>query len=81
MKTIGAYELKTKTGDVLDKVERGETVQITRRGKPVGRLVPEPQKDREAVRKAVAGIRRLRKQMPAIPLQDLLDYRHEGHRY
>ncbi len=40
MREIGAFEAKNKLGAVLDWVESGEEVLITRRGKPVARLVP-----------------------------------------
>lgn len=40
MKEIGAFDAKTKLGALLDLVERGEEVLITRRGKPVAKLVP-----------------------------------------
>ena len=40
MREIGAYEAKTHLAALLDAVARGETVVITRRGKPVARLVP-----------------------------------------
>ena len=38
--TVGAYEAKTHLPALLAKVERGETVTITRHGRPVARLVP-----------------------------------------
>jgi prevent-host-death family protein len=37
--TVGAFEAKTKLSELLDKVEAGEEVIITRRGKEVARLV------------------------------------------
>jgi prevent-host-death family protein len=37
--TVGAFEAKTKLSELLDRVERGEEVVITRHGKPVARLV------------------------------------------
>lgn len=40
MTTVGAYEAKTHFIELLDKVERGETVIITRHGAPIARLVP-----------------------------------------
>jgi prevent-host-death family protein len=42
---IGAFEAKNTLGSLLDRVERGEEVVITRRGKPVARLVPAEPKD------------------------------------
>jgi prevent-host-death family protein len=37
---IGAFEAKNTLGSLLDRVERGEEIVITRHGKPVARLVP-----------------------------------------
>jgi prevent-host-death family protein len=57
MREIGAFEAKTKLGQLLDQVEHGEEIVITRRGRPVARLVSaEPGFDREKARRAVAGI-------------------------
>lgn len=39
MKTVGAFEAKNTLGSLLDLVEKGEEVTITRHGKPVARLV------------------------------------------
>lgn len=57
MREIGAFEAKNRFGHLLDEVEHGEEIVITRRGKAVARLVPaEPGFDREKARRAVAGI-------------------------
>ena len=40
MREIGAFEAKTRLGQLLDRVEAGEEIIITRRGKAVARLVP-----------------------------------------
>lgn len=37
--TVGAFEAKTKLAELLDKVEAGESVTITRRGRAVAQLV------------------------------------------
>ena len=57
MRQIGAFEAKNKLGTLLDWVESGEEVIITRRGKAVARLVPNVAEiDRAAARRAVEGI-------------------------
>ncbi len=62
MKEVGAFEAKTKLGQLLDWVEAGEEVVITRRGKVVARLVPPGMAfDRERGRQAVQRIRDMRK--------------------
>jgi len=40
MNEIGAFEAKNTLGTLLDRVERGEEIVITRHGKAVARLVP-----------------------------------------
>ena len=37
---VGAFEEKNRLGALLDEVERGEQIVITRRGRPVAKLVP-----------------------------------------
>ena len=39
MPEIGFFEAKTTLGALLDRVQRGEEIIITRHGKPVARLV------------------------------------------
>jgi prevent-host-death family protein len=57
MRAIGAFEAKNKLGTLLDWVENGEEVLITRHGKAVARLVPaEPGFDRAKARQAVRGL-------------------------
>ena len=40
MYEIGTFEAKNKLSALLERVERGEEILITRRGKPVAMLVP-----------------------------------------
>ena len=57
MYEIGAFAAKNRLGGLLDRVERGEEIVITRRGKPVAKLVPlTPGFDREKARRAVESI-------------------------
>ena len=37
---IGAFEAKNKLSNLLDQVEQGAEIIITRRGQPVAKLVP-----------------------------------------
>jgi prevent-host-death family protein len=59
MDTVGAFEAKTNFSALLERVERGEQITITRRGKPVARLVPI--RPREKASHAMAKLRELRK--------------------
>lgn len=40
MQEIGAFEAKNTLGSLLDRVQQGEEIVITRHGVPVARLVP-----------------------------------------
>ena len=40
MREIGVFEAKTHLSEILDAVEAGESVTITKRGKPVAILSP-----------------------------------------
>jgi prevent-host-death family protein len=52
--TVGSFEAKTKLAELLDRVEAGETVTITRRGKAVAKLVPAaPGEDERARRRSL----------------------------
>ncbi len=58
MQSIGVFEAKNRLTALLDEVEEGREVLITRRGKPVARLVPaEPGFDRAKARRAADGLR------------------------
>jgi prevent-host-death family protein len=62
MREIGAFEAKNTLGTLLDRVERGEEIVITRHGKPVARLVPNAGRiDREQAHVAAQRIRALAK--------------------
>jgi len=57
MREMGAFEAKNTFGRLLDQVEHGEEIVITRRGRAVARIVPaDPGFDRDKARRAVAGI-------------------------
>ena len=76
MKEVGAFEAKSRLGQLLDRVEAGEEVVITRRGKAVARLVPPRMSlDRERGRRAAARIRQMRKgaRLGGLALKDLID--------
>lgn len=58
MHTVGVFEAKNKLTALLDEVEGGGEILITRRGKPVARLVrADPGFDRAKARRAAGGLR------------------------
>jgi prevent-host-death family protein len=40
VRRVGVAEAKAKLSDLLDAVERGEDLVITRRGRPVAQVIP-----------------------------------------
>lgn len=76
MREVGAFQAKSKLGQLLDQVEHGEEILITRRGRPVARLIAaEPGFDREKARRAVAGILETSKgvTLGGLKIKDLVD--------
>ncbi len=58
MHVVGVFEAKNRLTALLDEVEDGGEVLITRRGKPVARLVAANAGfDREKARRAADGLR------------------------
>jgi len=63
MTKVTAFEAKTRFGELLERVAKGEEVVITRHDKPVARLVPEGAQRGDDVRRAVAGLQALQQQI------------------
>ena len=90
MKSVGAFDAKTHLNELLQRASKGETIQITRRGVPVAKLIPPDDGEKEDARSLVEGIRQLRKgatlgkaslgktSLGKITIRELID---EGRRY
>jgi prevent-host-death family protein len=81
MTTVGAYEAKTHLPRLIRAVERGETVIITRHGKPVAKLAPVEDQHREDVAEVMKRMAALRRRLPKVSIEEILAWRHEGHKY
>ena len=81
MDEVGAFEAKTHLPKLLDRVERGESITITRHGRPVALLVPCVRGGGDRALAAVRRIAALRQQRERIALDELLALKHEGHRH
>ena len=44
MDAVSFTEAKAHLSELFDRAEAGETIEVTRRGKPVGRIVPPERK-------------------------------------
>ena len=83
MREVQATEAKTHLAQLLSEVEHGETIAITRYGKPIAHLVPAEAQERSARRIAVERFEAWRATWKGInmSLEEILAARHEGHRY
>ena len=80
MDSIGAFEAKTHLPALLERVSKGETIQITRRGVLVAKLVPAGASGLPDRRKLAAEIREMRKgvRLGALSVRELIN---RGRRY
>ena len=80
MREIQASDAKARLPQLLDDVERGETLVITRHGRAIAPIVPEVNR-RQEVDRALASIRELRKRTRKLSLKQILSARDEGRKY
>lgn len=81
MDTIGAFEAKTHLSQLLERVSKGESLTITRHGKPVARLVPVEQANQARATAAADRIRKRRAALRGARMAELMNTIHQGHRY
>lgn len=67
--TVGAYEAKTHLSELLEKVEAGQEVTITKHGNPIAKLVPIKKEAR--VEERLAAIQRIQKLAAGLSLGGL----------
>ena len=71
---VGAYEAKTHLPALLERVEKGEQITITRHGKPIARLVPVGKIDIERRRAAVEALKDFAKgRTLGVPVKRLIE--------
>ena len=77
---VGAYEAKTHLSELLEKVEAGEEITITKHGSPVAKLVPV--KREASAEQRAAAIQRIQKLAGGLSLKGLKvkDLIREGRR-
>ena len=74
--SVGAYDAKTHFSELLQRVEGGEEVTITRHGAPVARMIPVRRKStREKRRQAIDAIRKLARgnSLGGLRIKDLIE--------
>lgn len=85
MRKVQFADLEATLSQLLDEVQRGETIIITRDGHAVARLVPEmerlTERRQQEIDEAIESIKAFRKTMPRLSIEEILSARHEGHKY
>ena len=85
LREVQASEAKTHLPQLLDEVERGATIVITRHGRRIARLVPEGQRRQQEINEAIDNIKKLgkeiREETGGATVEEILAWRHEGHKY
>lgn len=81
MREIQASDAKARLPQLLDEVERGETLIIRRHGRAIARLVPEVDRRQEEVDRSLASIRELRKRTQKVSIEEIVSAKEEGRKY
>jgi prevent-host-death family protein len=78
MREIQASEAKTHLPKLLDAVERGETIIITRHGRAIARVIPEVGRRQAEIEQAMDSMRAIRRKKKPISIDEILAWRDEG---
>lgn len=79
MKTATVRDLRNQYTGLLKWIEAGEEIRITRKGKPIARLVPEPvASEQKALWRESPALLRDRSKAQKIPADDAADLIHES---
>ena len=81
MTSISYYDARTHFSELLDQVARGQTVLITRRGRPAAVLGPPPATEMRDIREVIGAMKALRRGNvlgAGVSIRDLID---EGRRF
>jgi len=64
---IGAFEAKTHFSQILEQVERGDDFIVTKRGKPVAKIIPIEQEKLMTRKEAIEALIEMRKHYNGVP--------------
>lgn len=80
MRTVQFSEAKARLSALIDAVEAGEVINISRHGRSVARIVGPEANDKERAMRAVERIREMKRngRKTGITVEDILSARDEG---
>ena len=82
MEVIGASEIEARIAELLERVAKGESFEITRQGRAVGRLVPPARpRDAAAIAAAIDRLKRFRGLFRGMDRGELIAMKNQGRRF
>ncbi len=85
MREIQASEAKARLSQLLDEVERGDTIVITRHGRAIARIIPEAQRRQQEIKEALDSIKTLGREIGRergpVSIEEIVSSIHGGHKY
>jgi prevent-host-death family protein len=81
MKHVNLSDARARFAELLEEVERGETLVISRDGEPTADASSPEDGRRAEARKAIAQIKEARKTAPRVTVEEILQWRDEGRRF
>ena len=80
MREVGLFEAKTKLSALVEEAGRGVEIVITKRGKPVARLMPPATHDVAAAKAAIERLRAAGKKLRPTTMDEIIEWKNEGRR-
>lgn len=78
MKHVKSSDAKARLSELLDEVEHGETIAITRHGKVIARITPDEDARKRRICEAIDGILKLRKKTKSATIEEIIAWKNEG---
>ena len=78
---VQASEAKAHRSQLLDEVERGGTIIITRHGRPIARIVPEAHRRQQEIDDTIDNIKEPSRQSQKLAVEEILSLIREGRKY
>lgn len=77
--TVSSFDAKTHLSQLIQDVEKGQSITITRRGKPVARLVPVQDEKETSIEHIVGELESVRMRIKGV--FDVKELVREGRKY
>ena len=81
LREVQASEAKTHFARLLDEVERGATIVVTRHGRAIARIIPEADRRQQEIDRALGDLAALGEETGRITAEEILGLVREGRKY